>query len=413
MYCVICGAENPEFAAYCEKCGKTVGWRVDQRSTERQPEGTPPTTQAISNNRSSDLDGEQSTGQALNRGDDAREPQKANLQASNNKRSSFSESTVSFLPPTAKAIRLSPSEEGGVAHSATNEGSGARKAGNEFFSLPRGSSLWISTWFVGLFIFNAWSRWADNTDRGILYLLAGALSQFTSPIELLSSALAVWAIRTVSKKGSREGERQARRTLAARNPVYLLAGAVGCVSIIGVVIILQSRNDSTLIANPPAQPKTDAKKDLSGSNLTDSHEIMSRSNAEIGSESEGLTGEAKKRLREMLALQLAGGLLKQNNPIRIDVLGEEHDVLLFQLSSMSDQLSSDLIQSLSTDDAQFWNAARLMAYKEIVFTGDSYKRVVTRKEFLRYGKNYENYKIAFLKAAGSLTAGAKGELNKP
>jgi hypothetical protein len=76
-------------------------------------------------------------------------------------------------------------------------------------------------------------------------------------------------------------------------------------------------------------------------------------------------------------------------------------------------MSEELIQEFKqANDANFWNAARLMNYSQVVFSGDSYKKVVSREEFLAYGKDYDKYKEAFLKAATGLQAGAQGEVSK-
>lgn len=143
------------------------------------------------------------------------------------------------------------------------------------------------------------------------------------------------------------------------------------------------------------------------------YELMSKSKADLGTEEDGLAPETKKRMREGLALQLSGGFQKQNNPIRVDVVGDNHDVLVFRLPSFNAELGNELIQEFSQGDANFWNAMRLMNYQQVVFSGDAYERTVARKEFSRYGKDYEKYKAGFLKAAKGLEAGAKGELPKP
>lgn len=115
----------------------------------------------------------------------------------------------------------------------------------------------------------------------------------------------------------------------------------------------------------------------------------------------------------MLALQLAGGMQQQNNPIHIEVTDDNHDVLLFQLPSMNDAMANELIQTWREGDANFWNGMRLMNYNQVIFSGDSYKKIVTREEFLSYGKDYEKYKADFLKATEGIQAGAQGELEKP
>lgn len=145
----------------------------------------------------------------------------------------------------------------------------------------------------------------------------------------------------------------------------------------------------------------------------DNYALLSKSVSELGNEDDGLSPDAKKRMREGLALQLAGGLQKQNNPIRVDVTGADHDILVFELPSMNDEMARELIQEFKqANDSNFWNAARLMNYSQVVFSGDAYKRVVSRAEFLSYGKEYDKYKEAVLKASAGFQAGTQGEISK-
>jgi hypothetical protein len=145
----------------------------------------------------------------------------------------------------------------------------------------------------------------------------------------------------------------------------------------------------------------------------DDYALLSKSTSALGSDDDGLSPDTKKRMREGLALQMAGAFQKQNNPIRVDVTGADHDILVFQLPSMNDEMADELIQGLKqASDANFWNAARLMNYSQVVFSGDSFKKVVSREQFLAYGKDYDKYKKAFLKAATGLQAGAQGEVSK-
>jgi hypothetical protein len=112
---------------------------------------------------------------------------------------------------------------------------------------------------------------------------------------------------------------------------------------------------------------------------------------------------------------LAGGFQKRDNPIQVEVVGDSRDVLLFQLPSMNGEIANELIQGFKEQDANFWNAMRLMNYSQVVFAGNGYKRVVSREEFLGYGKDYEKYKAAFLAGMPILKEpkDAQGETKKP
>ena len=115
----------------------------------------------------------------------------------------------------------------------------------------------------------------------------------------------------------------------------------------------------------------------------------------------------------MLALQMSGAMQKENNPIRIDVAGDNHDLFLIQLPSMNEEMANELIQGFSQGDANFWNGMRLMEYSQVVFSGDNYKRIVGKAEIIGYGKDYEKYKAATLKAMSQFQAGAQAEIKKP
>jgi hypothetical protein len=140
---------------------------------------------------------------------------------------------------------------------------------------------------------------------------------------------------------------------------------------------------------------------------------MSKSKADLGTEADGITPQAKKRMREMFALELSGAMQKQNNPIHVDIIGDNHDVLLLQLPLMSDAVSDEFLNRPSDDNGNFWNGMRLMNFSQIVFSGDHYRKVVTREEIVSYSKNYDKYKTDYLKMLKGIQAGAQGEVTKP
>lgn len=265
-------------------------------------------------------------------------------------------------------------------------------------------SLWIVGWFIGLLIFNIASHWSQSADKNGLFIFLEALGRLTTPVELLLSAIVVYGIlSSVGKQKSGDGDERTPKKKAALHTAFILGGTLAGVLVIGVVVASWHGRGAT--RGQPGSPNP---------NALDNYAVLSRSTSEIGSEDDGLSPDTKKRMRESLALQLAGAMQKQNNPIRVDVTGTDHDILVFELPSMNDDMAEELIQELrQANDANFWNAARLMNYGQVVFSGDSYKKVVSREEFLSYGKDYDKYKEAFLKAATGLQAGAQGEASKP
>lgn len=269
--------------------------------------------------------------------------------------------------------------------------------------------LWVLAWFSALLIFNLWRHWTPNVDKGILYSFLEALSYLTTPVELALSALMVCMIVTSGKmKFAVEDPLTSDESSSPRRTVrhYTLTTIAILAIMTGFGIFWLSRTKHTNGNVEQQRPQAP--------NGSAAYELLTPATGKLGSVDDGLTPKTKQRMRESLALQLSGLLQKQNNPMRVDVIGNDHDVLFFQLASMNERLSDDFINELArSGDGNFWNAMRLMNYNEIVFSGDSYNRIISRKEFLGFGKDYDSYKAAFLKAMKGLQAGAQGELAKP
>jgi ribosomal protein S6E (S10) len=259
--------------------------------------------------------------------------------------------------------------------------------------------LWVSAWFVALLIFNVANHWTQNADKNTLYIFLSALGQLTSPLQLLLSVAIVYGIFLVGEPRSVGEAQPTKRPLTSRPAFRTVCVMAGLLALIIVI---------TLVAT---FPRRGTKPVATGA--LDNYEIMSKSTATLGTEQDGISPEAKKRMREGLALQLSGGLQKQGNPMSVEVVGDNHDILVFQMPSMNAEQADELIQEFRKNGANFWNGMRLMNYRQVVFTGDGYKRVVERQEFLGYGQDYDKYKADFLKATGDIHAGAQGELGKP
>lgn len=261
--------------------------------------------------------------------------------------------------------------------------------------------LWIVGWFAGLLIFNITSHWSQNADRNGLFIFLEGLGRLTSPVELLLSAVVVYGIASSGQSSDSSDLRTTQKKTALHTALILVGVLVGVV-VIGFVAA--SLHGGGAVRSP---------QNLVNAGALDNYALLSRSTSQSGTEEDGLSSDTKKRMREGLALQLAGGLQKQNNPIHVDVTGNDHEILVFDLQSMNDEMAEDLIRELrQANDANFWNAARLMNYSQVVFSGKDYKKVVSRDEILGYGKDYDKYKVAFLKATTGLQAGAQGEVSK-
>lgn len=263
-------------------------------------------------------------------------------------------------------------------------------------------SFWIVGWFTGLLIFNVASHWSLNGDKNGLFIFLEALGRLTTPVELLLSAVVVYGILSSGgRQKSGEGEQRTARRKAALHTAYVLGGTFVGVLVIGLIAASWHGRGAPRSQQRPVD-----------THALDNYALLSKSTSELGTENDGLSPDAKKRMREGLALQLAGAMQKENNPLRVDLAGADHDTLVFELPSMNDDMAEELIQQFRGGDADFWNAARLMNFSQVVFSGQGYRKVVTRSEFLAYGKDYDKYEQAFLNAVKGVQAGAEGEISK-
>ncbi len=270
----------------------------------------------------------------------------------------------------------------------------------------------ILVWFSALLTFNVASHWSRNADYNGLYIFLEVLGRLTTPMELAISTVVVFVILSIGEPKSITSEGQTlQKKPSLRNALYTIYVMVGILALvlgIGLLVTSWPRGGSTQIADRTAQSKPRNDKAPVNPKALDSLELMSKPKAELGTAEDGLLPEKEKAMREILAMRLSGVMQKQHTGIRVDVVGDAHDVLVFRKPSMNDETADQLIQEFRKDDANFWNGVRLMNYSQVVFSGDGYKRVVTRAEFLGYGKDYEKYKAAFLRGV-ELTQGLPNE----
>jgi zinc ribbon protein len=422
MYCVFCGAENPEFASFCEKCGKSVNWKENQPSTERKASQVPSETERHGPVHSKFVPAQEQNGPRDAVGDtNARDFQKTYSEKTDEELLRQAGDMASLTGSARQALESELGKRGlgktSIEEDKKEEVSRPHETAKDVPSPRKYRGLWILAWLIALLIFNVVSHWSQNAENNSLYIFLEALGRLTSPLELVLSAAVVFGILSSRETQLRDGEVQtAKKQLFSRNAIrtaYILAGTVGLVIVIGLVVASLPRGGTKPLANQAAQSRRQDEKTPVNPNALDNYEIMSKSKADLGTEDDGLSPEAKKRMREGLALQLAGAMQKQNNPIGVDIGGDNHDVLLFQLPSMNNELANELIQEFGQGDANFWNGARLMNFSQIDFSGDGFKKIVTRAEIIGYGKDYDKYKAAFLKATKGIQAGAQGELTKP
>ncbi len=275
--------------------------------------------------------------------------------------------------------------------------------------------LWIPAWYLALLTYNLWSQPSQPPDKHTLHILAEAAGRLTTPLELLLTAAVIYATLNTGRAPT-DGHQSLRKRVLSHPAIQTVLIIIGSVMFLTVVFMAIGSLQGARTLQPNSQlsqPQPQVSQPPLNTGALKDYEFMSNSNLNMGNEADGISPATKKRMRETLALELAGAMQKQNNPLRIELTGKEHAILSMELPSMDKESSDELIQKLNEGDANFWNAMRLMNFSQVVFSGDRYNRIITRDEFLQYGKDYEKYKADFLKSLKSLQAGAQGEIAKP
>ena len=427
MYCVFCGAENPGFATFCQKCGKPCVWKKDQTYTEKEEPQAPFEAEPRGPDLSKFAPTQEQNGARIVLGDTGgrdycntySEKTDAELLQLTKNMALLGESTRKSLKSELMKRGLGKAS---IEESKEEKASQLLKASKDVTSPKQYRGLWIVAWFIALLIYKVASHWSQNADKSALYIFLEALGRMTSPESLALSALVIGWILSTRRLKSPTAESQALKKQRISRPALRasskLIGTAAIVIIIGLFVAWLPKGDTRQSGDQPVQArsqeeKTQEERNTANSNTLDNYEIMSKSKSALGTEDDGLSPETKKRMREMLALQMSGAMQKENNPIRIDVAGDNHDLFLIQLPSMNEEMANELIQGFSQGDANFWNGMRLMEYSQVVFSGDNYKRIVGKAEIIGYGKDYEKYKAATLKAMSQFQAGAQAEIKKP
>jgi len=422
MYCVFCGAENPDFGTFCQKCGKPCDWHKNQLSTEKEESNGPSETEHLGPDPSKFVPAQEQNGPRVAIGDTKdRNFLKTYSEKTDEELLRLVGDMASLTESARQALEFELGKRGleKTSREESNEEEVSRlhETAKDVASPRKYRALWILAWFSALLSYNVVSHWSQNSDKNGLYIFLEALGRLTTPVNLALSALVVYGILSSWRTKSIDGGPQTLKKQLLSNTVlrtaYILAGTVALVIVIGIVVASLPKSSTKQSGNQAAQSRPQDEKTPLNPNALDNYEIMSKPKVALGTEDDGFPPETKKRMREMFALQMSGAMQKQNNPIRVDVVGDNHDALLFQLPSMSEEMANELIQEFRRGDANFWNGMRLMNYSQVVFSGESYKKIVTRDEFLGYGKDYEKYKAATLRAMKEFQAGAQGETTKP
>lgn len=269
--------------------------------------------------------------------------------------------------------------------------------------------LGIVVWYLGLLAWITWFNWSKDADGSVAYKFAAAVGQLTTAPNLILSLFVVGAILLISRDKSRTADSWPSWKKFIRHPGFHSVSVVFGVPIVltGLLIVIATAHRENRTTQLETQPSP------INPNALDDYELMSKSETSPDTETDGISAQTKKRMREMFALELSGAMQKQNNPLRVAVVGENHEVLSLQWSGMTDAGSDQLLQYFRESDANFWNGMRLMNFRQLILSGNNFKKIVTRQEIVANSRNYEKYKAEFLKRLQEMQTGAKGEMTKP
>jgi hypothetical protein len=133
-----------------------------------------------------------------------------------------------------------------------------------------------------------------------------------------------------------------------------------------------------------------------------------------GSDGGELNPSTQKTMRQNLATVLGGALKSIYNSIEVRLEGESDDRLVIHLREMDAAAADGLLKGLQQDQTgNFWNGLRALAFKELILSGDNYRRSIPRDEFIQWCHDYEKYLSELQKAVGEFSGAVKHEAKAP
>ena len=244
---------------------------------------------------------------------------------------------------------------------------------------PKGHPL-IPLFFIALLIIGYVVPLAiKNGASGFLGIILGTLSYCTTPESLLVlAALGTWFWIAQRKIlfAQTLGE-TLKRSFWPIIVMCLFLVAVACVTIHPALESQAIARRQNLLASGV---NTDALKGW---------EVMKRDH-QLGNTASGLTPAAKKRMREMTALQWKGSLAAFTN-LNVELQGDDHDKLVFSFSNVEPTIATNLPRLLQKADNDFWNRMRFFNFKEVIFAGNNYYESILESKFSQWSNGYEAY----------------------
>ncbi len=118
---------------------------------------------------------------------------------------------------------------------------------------------------------------------------------------------------------------------------------------------------------------------------------FTKKETEIGNRTNGLSLGAKKKMRELFALQCKGELASIKGAT-VELQGENHDRLIFAFNATLTKDSSKVfIDALRQNDPDWGNRLRFLNFSELGLTGTNYSESFSQTDFADWSQNYDNF----------------------
>ena len=188
---------------------------------------------------------------------------------------------------------------------------------------------------------------SSSQTSSITRFLLSFLSDLTRPSNLLALTLTVGLVHYLLG------------LIGKRNALIMLLAVI----FLGATATIRAPRPLTSKPSQTANSQKPSSQTVNPSAL-DHWEIFQQSeSSDFGDQQSGWSSSSKKRMRESLVLQFQGAMDAQNNPIRVQIEGRDHDRIKFHYSGMNEALATEIFTRL---DSNFWNAMRLMSFEEFL-----------------------------------------------
>jgi len=113
-------------------------------------------------------------------------------------------------------------------------------------------------------------------------------------------------------------------------------------------------------------------------------------------------------IRQRFAATADGGFRSIYPAMRFRSEGEHSEKLVVYMPQMNVEIADGLLRSM-TANGNFWNGVRALGFTEVIFSGDSYRRSISKNEFIPWCRDYEKYLAEMQRAKGQISSGLEHE----